>query len=144
MKRVLMLLAAVMALSSCSTAVKYISLEQSYNDQWAGRSHADIVAEFGAPDRVESDGLNGSILVYETITTVSEVREKYSGVYNRTEKSEKEFTHFFIGEDSRCYTVKSNKVEVDQDSVKRAKRVFWTSYGIGAGALILAFIAIVV
>lgn len=139
-----MLLAAVMALSSCSTAVKYISMEQSYNDQWAGRSHADIVAEFGAPDRVESDGLNGLILVYETITTVSEVREKYSGVYNRTEKSEKEFTHFFIGEDSRCYTVKSNKVEVDQDSVKRAKRVFWTSYGIGAGALILAFIAIVV
>lgn len=131
MKRVLILLFSVVAFSSCAPAVKYISMEPSYNEQWNGRSHADIVAEFGAPDRVESDGLDGSILVYETYTTVSDVVEK-------------EYTHYFIGSDSRCYAVKSNIVEADPDSVKRSKRVFWTSYGVGFGAVVLAFIALVV
>ena len=144
MKRVLILLFASVALSSCAPAVKYISMEPSYNEQWKGRSHADIVAEFGAPDRVESDGLDGTILVYETITTVTEIKEKYSGVYNETATTDKEYTHYFIGSDSRCYAVKSNIVEADPDSVKRSKRVFWTSYGIGFGAVILAFIALVV
>ena len=144
MKRVLILLIAVLAMSSCSTAIKYISLEQSYNEQWVGRSHADIVATYGAPDRVESDGLDGSILVYETITTVSEVRETVSDVYENKTIAEKEFTHFFIGADNRCYTVKTNLVEVDQESVKRSKRIFWTSYGISFGALLLLFVALVV
>jgi hypothetical protein len=119
-------------------------MEPSYNEQWNGRSHADIVAEFGAPDRVESDGLDGSILVYETITTVSEIKEKYTGVYNETVTTDKEYTHYFIGSDDRCYAVKSNVVEADPDSVKRSKRVFWTSYGVGFGAVLLAFIALVV
>lgn len=135
MKRVLILLFAVLAFSSCSTAVKYISLEQSYNDQWVGRSHADIVTTYGAPDRVESDGLDGKILVYETITMVSESREKFSGVYDNVSKSEKEFTHFFVGADNRCYTVKTNLVEADPESVRKSKRVFWTSYGVGCGVL---------
>lgn len=128
MKKVIVMLLAVLALSSCSSAIKYISLEPSYNETWAGRSHADIVNEYGAPDRVESDGLDGSILVYETYT----------------ENMDKEFAHFFIGSDSRCYMVKTNQVEADPDSVKRSKRVFWTSYGIGFGAVILLFIGLVV
>ena len=57
---------------------------------------------------------------------------------------DKEFTHFFIGSDSRCYMVKTNQVEADPDSVKRSKRVFWTSYGLGFGAVILLFIGLVV
>ena len=137
MKRTFFLLFVILTLASCSSAIKYVSMEPSYNEQWNGRSHADIVAEFGAPDRVESDGLNGSILVYETITTVSEIKEKYSGVYNETVTTDKEYTHYFIGSDNRCYAVKSNKMEADQDSLKRSKRVFWTSYGVGCGALIL-------
>ena len=144
MKRTFSLLFLILALASCAPAVKYISMEPSYNEQWTGRSHADIVAEFGAPDRVESDGLDGSILVYETITTTSEIKEKYSGVYNETVTTDKEYTHYFIGSDDRCYAVKSNVVEADPDSVKRSKRVFWTSYGVGFGAVLLAFIALVV
>lgn len=144
MKRALILLMAVSIFASCSSAIKYVSMEPSYNEQWTGRSHADIVAEFGAPDRVESDGLDGSILVYETITTTSEIKEKYTGVYNETVTTDKEYTHYFIGSDDRCYAVKSNVVEADPDSVKRSKRVFWTSYGVGFGAVLLAFIALVV
>ena len=128
MKKLVMLLLAVVALSSCSAAIKYVSLEPLYNEQWMVRSHADIVSEYGAPDRMESDGLDGSILVYETYT----------------ENMDKEFTHFFIGSDSRCYMVKTNQVEADPDSVKRSKRVFWTSYGLGVGALVLLFIGLVV
>lgn len=143
MKKALIMLIAVVALSSCSAAIKYVSLEPLYNEQWTGRSHADIVAEYGAPDRIESDGLDGSILVYETITTVAEVKEKYSGVYNETVTTDKEFTHFFIGSDNRCYMVKTNQEEADPDSVKRSKRVFWTSYGLGVGALVLLFIGLV-
>lgn len=142
MKRVLAMLIAVVTFSSCATAVKYISMEQSYNEQWTGRSHSDIVATFGAPDRVESDGLDGSILVYETITTVSEVRETSTRSYKEEVKMDKEFVHYFIGSDNRCYAVKSNVVEADPDSVKRSKRVFWTSYGVGVGAVILLIIGL--
>lgn len=126
MKRLLVLLLALVALSSCSSAIKYISLESSFNELWAGRSHADVVNEYGAPDRVESDGLDGCILIYETFK----------------EDLSKDYTHFYIGGDSRCYMVKSNLVEVDPDSVKRSKRVFWTTYGVGLGAAILLIVAL--
>lgn len=137
MKRIFIMLVSLLVLSSCATSVKYISMEQKYTEQWTGRSHSDIVSTFGAPDRVESDGLDGLILVYEKVTTVSEIKEKYSGVYNETVTTDKEYTHYFIGNDNRCYAVKSNEVEADPDSLKRSKRVFWTSYGVGCGALIL-------
>lgn len=137
MKRIFIMLVSLLVLSSCATSVKYISMEQIYTEQWTGRSHSDIVSAFGAPDRVESDGLDGLILVYEKVTTVSEIKEKYSGVYNETVTTDKEYTHYFIGSDNRCYAVKSNIVEADPDSLKRSKRVFWTSYGVGCGALIL-------
>lgn len=137
MKRIFIMLVSLLVLSSCAASVKYISMEPIYNEQWTGRSYADVVSTFGAPDRVESDGLDGSILVYEKVTTVSEIKEKYSGVYNETVTTDKEYTHYFIGSDNRCYAVKSNKMEADQDSLKRSKRVFWTSYGVGCGALIL-------
>ena len=121
MKRALIVILFVLALSSCSSAIKYISLEPAYNEQWTDRTHADIVATYGAPDRVESDGLDGSILVYETMI----------------DYSEKEYTHFFIGADKRCYAVKTNLIEADPDSVKKSNRTFWASTGISCGVLIL-------
>lgn len=120
MKRLLIMILAVLAFASCSP-IKYLALEDSLNEQWSGRSHADILHEYGAPDRVESDGLDGSILVYEAIN----------------EDLSKDYTQFFIGGDSRCYMVKSNLIEADPDSVKRSKRVLATTYGVSLGLTIL-------
>ena len=60
--RILYLLAAVLIFSSCSI-LKVSSVEQEYNEVWKGKSYTDIVMEFGAPDRVESDGDAGKILI---------------------------------------------------------------------------------
>lgn len=58
--------AAMLALmTSCGTA-KYIPTEEEELTQtWAGKEYNDIVQSYGAPDRVETDGKDGSIMVYE-------------------------------------------------------------------------------
>ena len=67
-KRIITLMTAAMMLCSCAT-VKYIPMEEEYNREWINRSYSEIVMEYGAPDRVEYDGKDGSILVYEKFTT---------------------------------------------------------------------------
>ena len=64
MKRVILLLSVALVLSSCSI-FKHYSVEQAYSEVWKGKSYTEIVVSFGAPDRVESDGNGGQILVYE-------------------------------------------------------------------------------
>ena len=90
---------------------------------WVGKSYSEIVRHFGAPDRVEFDGKDGSILVYEdfTTTTNTDVDTHFGNFdpdYETTVKREKHYTHFFIDIDSQCYLVKSNRVEMDGDSKK--------------------------
>jgi len=49
--RTITFLICIILLSSCSL-VRFQPLEQEYNNTWTGRSYAEIVREFGAPDRV--------------------------------------------------------------------------------------------
>ena len=70
MKRYL-ILAVLLAATSCSTT-RYVSSEPSLKAEWVGRSHADIVRNFGAPTREVSDGADGVILVYESFYTTHE------------------------------------------------------------------------
>ena len=64
MKSVLQVILTMLLATSCSIYKQY-PLEEEYNQSWKGRSYGEIVAEFGAPDRVEYDGIDGRILVYE-------------------------------------------------------------------------------
>ena len=70
MKRIISLTAIVLCLGSCSLT-RTIPMEAEYNVEWQGKRYSEIVMHFGAPDRVEYDGMNGQILVYENFTAVT-------------------------------------------------------------------------
>ena len=64
----------------------FVSVQPELEQQWIGRSYADLVDSFGAPEREVSDLMDGKILVYE------------SGA-----------TRFYMNSDSFCYAVRSTK-----------------------------------
>jgi len=55
---------ALIAAVSCSETV-YAPIENSLNAAWVGKTRADVIRSYGAPDRESSDGENGMILIYE-------------------------------------------------------------------------------
>ena len=111
-------------LSSCATLKRWVSVptyapvEEELNAKWQGSSYADIVKEYGAPNRSVNDGLGGTIYVYEDIqteyTTVSS-----SGVVNGSIDSKtkmvtiRNFTEFYVDGNDCCYSVRSNRLEED-------------------------------
>ena len=64
----------------------FVSVQPELEQQWIGRSYADLVDVYGAPEREVSDLMDGKILVYE------------SGA-----------TRFYMNSDSFCYAVRSTK-----------------------------------
>ena len=108
MKRCLFfLLLTLLSAVSCSTP-RYVFSEPYLQDQWIGSSHAEIVREFGAPNREISDGADGLILVYEYFT-------KTATVYQNTAMIEKDrrFKEFYLDAEGNCYDVRSNESRRD-------------------------------
>ncbi|MBR1868852.1 MAG: hypothetical protein IJ799_02160 [Bacteroidales bacterium] len=153
--RMSFLAAAAIVAASCSSARslssssgrvrnRYVSAEAKYNEEWRGRSHADIVLAFGAPDREVSDGADGYILVYEKITQDVRVSEDLIHVgssrsYSTSTSYDKSYIHFYIGGDRLCYNVKTNKMvwtggKNPWKVVEKA--ITWTSIAAGAAILI--------
>ena len=70
---------------SCRTT-SLVSVQPELEQQWIGRSYADVVDSLGKPEREVADVQDGKILVYE------------SGA-----------VRFYMNSDSFCYAVRSNK-----------------------------------
>ena len=134
--------ASTKSLTSSSGRVRnrYVSAETKYNEEWRGRSHADIVLAFGAPDREVSNGADGYILVYEKITQDVRVSEDLIHVgSSRSYSTSTSYIHFYIGGDRLCYNVKTNKMvwTGGKDPWKVVgKAITWTSIATGAAILI--------
>lgn len=141
MKRFLYLLISLIALSSCGVLKNY-PLEQEYNEVWKGKTYNEIVMSFGAPDRVESDGNGGKILVYEEFdtTTITDVDTHFGNFdpdYTTKVRTSKTYTHFFISSDNSCYHVKSNMTRLDAQG-KNGKAWLVGSLGV-MGVLTILF-----
>ena len=141
MKRFLYLLISLIALSSCGVLKNY-PLEQEYNEVWKGKTYNEIVMSFGAPDRVESDGNGGKILVYEEFdtTTTTDVDTHFGNFdpdYTTKVRTSKTYTHFFISSDNSCYHVKSNMTKLDAQG-KNGRTWLVGSFGVmGVLAILL-------
>jgi len=99
MKRyIFFLLATLLSAVSCSSP-RYVSSQPYMQDEWTGRTHAEIIQEFGAPDRELSDGADGLILVYESFS---------SNVSGHTIYTSREFIEFYLDADGSCYDVRTN------------------------------------
>jgi len=130
-------------LVSCSTV--YVSVEPEANAKWQGKSHAEIVQTYGAPNRVDEDGLGGKILVYEETrivqSSVAQSTPAYGpyrpglwGFYHQmsqpinttvstTAETETDYAHFFINEKGICYLVKTNLEKPKDKDDKNYKEI---------------------
>ena len=153
--RMSFLFAAALAAASCASTKtlpsssgrvrnRYESVETKYNEEWRGRSHSEIISAFGAPDREVSDGADGYILIYETVTQNVRVDEDLiqigsSRSFSTSTTYNKSYVHFYIGADRFCYNVRTNKKawtgkHDPWDTVRKV--VTWSTVATAAGIII--------
>ena len=121
------------AMTSCGSARRYEQLptvEEEMTLRWAGKEYSDIVQSYGAPDRIVTDGKDGSILVYETFSTVMETEKSLVFEdYTTTVKKDKKYTHFFLDPEGFCYLVKTNRLVSGTARAKANSRFWITTLG---------------
>ena len=108
------LMLTLLSAASCSIP-RFVPIESSLQEQWPGRTHAEIIREFGAPNREISDGADGMVLVYERTTTTSSTHE-FMERYTTTTEENRVFKEFYIDARGICYNVRSNE-SVREDKV---------------------------
>lgn len=94
------------AMTSCGTTSRIEQLPTSDEERsqlWAGKEYSDIVQSYGDPDRIAPDGNDGSILIYETVSTAMETDAP------TTVEEERDYTHFYLDQEGFCYLVESNQ-----------------------------------
>lgn len=108
------------AMTSCGTT-KYVPTEEDELTQiWAGKEYQDIVKSYGEPDRIEMDGMDGSILVYEEHATVIERDSVYvpQAPTTVTDRDHEREMYFFLNPEGYCYLVSTNRSVPDRDMKK--------------------------
>lgn len=143
MKTIAYILSAVLLFTGCSTYKAILdgsntSGTEYYNSTYRGQTHSQIVREFGAPDREVSDGADGYILVYETVSTSSRV-DSMGYVDHDVNVS---YLQFFIDGSGTCYNVRTNRLAPSQE--QSLIKAFTAGYGIITGATILGSLAILI
>ena len=111
-KSICLILACSILFSSCHT-IRYVSLQDEYNNQLKDKNYAERVEMLGPPDRTAPDGKGGEILIYEIKSQQGySAKGKYTNTINLTET--KKQTNIFLNEDKICYNVKSDDVRPEK------------------------------
>jgi len=136
---------ALIAAVSCSETV-YAPIENSLNAAWVGKTRADVIRSYGAPDRESSDGENGMILIYERGVEQSYASSRH-GVfesdfpdYNVTTYYEKDYTHFYVNEQNSVYLVKSNLVEPSGKKIDWPNTILVGASGAAAAGMLIWYL----
>lgn len=127
MKRLIILLAAVLLTAVSCTTTRYVTAQADLQSQWIGASHADIVRVYGAPSRECSDGAGGYILIYESFKTVYDTWLDGTPHYSQEQR---EFTEFYMDEKGTCYDVRSNDTVVAGQRFSWLQTIFACSVGL--------------
>lgn len=92
------------------TDYEYESAESYYNSKYKGYTKTQIVNDYGAPDRVVPIEGQSVILVYETYAVRKPFDPWGLGIGSSTVERTS-YVEFYIGNDSKCYKVKTNKLK---------------------------------
>ena len=115
------------AVTSCGTTSRIEQLpttEEERAQLWAGKEYSDIVQSYGDPDRIAPDGNDGSILIYETVSTAMETDDNPTTV-----QEERDYTHFYLDQEGFCYLVESNQYVPGIARTKTGNGSWLTSFG---------------
>lgn len=145
MKKIILLLLGITCLTACSTTYT-VSLQREYEEQFLGKSHNYIVTAWGAPNRTESDGNGGQILIYEKSSALSQEVATNIDIFNGTytpgtyTTTNTAYAHFYVDHRGNCYLVKTNHTQKRVDYAKQARngKIFLISFGIPVVLLIIS------
>ena len=134
-KALLLLVFALAALFTTSCRTTYnVSLQPELENLLVGRTYAEIVDAFGAPDRTTPDGRGGQIIVYEDVRlrTDGSVNPWTRSISLATESS-KGFMHMYLTDSDVCYQVRTNR-EKEVSEFSKGKTIGLIA-GVGGGSL---------
>ena len=135
------------AMISCGTT-KYVPTEEDELTQiWAGKEYQDIVQSYGEPDRIEMDGMDGSILVYEGhATAIDSQTNTRDSVYvtqvptTVTDRNHEREMYFFLNPEGYCYLVSTNRSVPGNDMEKNDLKEGLIGMGVMTGITLTATI----
>ena len=105
MKHFLLLLSALALLTACGSARRVSAADGTAT--WEGRTTSEIIRAMGDPDRIDTDGKGGSILVYETAPDYSS--PDYDILAPEASARSRRYAHFYLDEGGECYRVDTNR-----------------------------------
>ena len=105
MRHFILLLLAVVTVTACGTSRRVSAVDGT--PSWEGRSTAEILRAMGDPDRIDPDGMGGSILVYEFAPDYNS--PEYDILAPEAEARTRRYAHFYLDDEGRCYRVDTNR-----------------------------------
>ena len=114
MKHFIPLLLAVIAVTACGTA-RQVPASQTPSSSWIGCSTSEILEAMGNPNRIDGDGRDGSILVYESAPDYDD--PGYDIFDPQASARTRRYAKFYLDREGVCYFVDTNR---DLPSAPRA------------------------
>ena len=105
MKHFILLLAALALFTACGSSRRISAADGT--SAWEGRTTAEIMRAMGDPDRINTDGKGGSILVYESAPDYSS--PDYDILAPESSARPRRYAHFYLDDEGVCYRVDTNR-----------------------------------
>ena len=104
-KFLFLILAAAVACTACSVST-HVSVSTEKNTSWEGCETMEILDAMGTPDRIDVDGRDGSILVYESTPDYDD--PGYDILDPAASARKPEYAYFYLDDEGVCYRVETN------------------------------------
>ena len=105
MKHFILFLAALALLTACGSSRRVSAAVGT--DPWLGRDTEEILDRMGKPDRIDPDGKDGSILVYESAPDYSS--PDYDILAPEASVRPRRYANFYLDSEGVCYRVDTNR-----------------------------------
>ena len=105
MRKIFFLLPALCLLLTSCGASRRVSTDSPQS--WRGHSTADILVAMGEPERIDTDGKGGSILIYESEPDYDS--PDYDILAPEASAQTRTYAHFYLDDEGDCYRVDTNR-----------------------------------
>ena len=104
MRKIVVLLLVLIAAASCGTSRQ---VARNQEQPWVGSSTLEILEAMGDPDRIDGDGRDGSVLVYESAPDYDD--PEYDILDPNASARKRTYAYFYLDREGECYGVETNR-----------------------------------